>query len=87
MKNFNVDHFVGVFDARMTRIYRLIGVTPDVLGTAGEGRDQVSVGLWHYQGDAAPQVTARAGFTLAQSAEWFERSFGPSVAPDLALSA
>ncbi|MEL6416981.1 MAG: acyl-homoserine-lactone synthase, partial [Pseudomonadota bacterium] len=25
MKNFNVDHFVGVFDARMTRIYRLIG--------------------------------------------------------------
>ncbi|MEO1778525.1 MAG: acyl-homoserine-lactone synthase [Pseudomonadota bacterium] len=87
MKNFDVDHFVGVFDPRMTRIYRLIGVTPEVLGSTGEGRAQISVGLWHYQGEAAPQVTARAGVSLAQSADWFARSFGPQKTTPMALSA
>lgn len=87
MQNFNIEHFVGVFDARMVRIYRMIGVTPEVLGRAGEGRDEISVGLWHYQGDAAPQVTSRAGVTMAQSAAWFEHSFGGQNAQTLALTA
>lgn len=87
MQNFDVDHFVGVFDARMTRIYRMIGVTPEVLGSAGTGRDQISVGLWHYQGEAAHQVTTRAGVTMKQSADWFARSFGGPVHMPLALSA
>ena len=29
--------FLGVFDPRMERIYRLLGVNPDVIGTSGEG--------------------------------------------------
>lgn len=87
MQNFGVDHFVGVFDARMTRIYRMIGVTPDVLGSVGTGRDEISVGLWHYQSEAAAQVTSRAGVTMAQSAAWFARSFGEKHTPQLALSA
>ena len=33
-------HFVGVFDARMVRIYRPLGVAPDILGAEGEGRDR-----------------------------------------------
>ena len=87
MRNFNVDHFVGVFDPRMTRIYRLIGVTPEVLGSTGTGREQISVGLWHYQGGAAAQVTARAGVTMTQSAEWFARSFGQHTHAPVSLSA
>ena len=87
MRNFNVDHFVGVFDPRMTRIYRLIGVTPEVLGSTGTGRDQISVGLWHYQGGAAAQVTARAGVSMTQSAEWFARSFGQHTHAPVSLSA
>ena len=87
MRNFNIDHFVGVFDPRMTRIYRLIGVTPEVLGSTGTGRDQISVGLWHYQGGAAAQVTARAGVTMTQSAEWFARSFGQQTHTPVSLSA
>ena len=87
MKNFDVDHFVGVFDPRMTRIYRLIGVTPEVLGSTGEGRAQISVGLWHYQGDAAPLGTARAGVSRAQAADWLSRSFGPQKTTPMALSA
>ena len=87
MRNFNIDHFVGVFDPRMTRIYRLIGVTPEVLGSTGTGREQISVGLWHYQGGAAAQVTARAGVTMTQSAEWFARSFGQQTHTPVSLSA
>ena len=87
MRNFNVDHFVGVFDPRMTRIYRMIGVTPEVLGSTGTGREEISVGLWHYQGEAAAQVTARAGVSMAQSAAWFARSFGQQKSTAMALSA
>jgi N-acyl-L-homoserine lactone synthetase len=52
MQGFGVQHFVGVFDARMVRIYRMIGSSPEVLGSQGEGRDKVSVGLWGFSSAA-----------------------------------
>lgn len=76
MQNFDIHHFVGVFDARMVRIYRMIGSSPDVLGTSGEGRDKISVGLWHFEPDAQARVARRAGVSLAVSRLWFERAFG-----------
>ena len=42
MEGFGVEHVVGVFDARMVRIYRRIGSSPEVLGRDGEGRAQIS---------------------------------------------
>ena len=47
MRGFGVTQCVGVFDARMVRIYRHIGASPDVLGSSGTGRDKISVGLWN----------------------------------------
>ena len=79
MRGFSIDHFVGVFDQRMTRIYRLIGSSPDVLGSAGEGRDKISVGLWSYDPESRDKVLARAGLTSQQSEDWFEGSFGRTV--------
>lgn len=61
MKGFGVEHYVGVFDARMVRIYRRIGASPDVLGSAGEGRERISVGLWEFSADAQARVAASAG--------------------------
>mmetsp|Transcript_24008 Transcript_24008/g.44068 ORF Transcript_24008/g.44068 Transcript_24008/m.44068 type:complete len:212 (-) Transcript_24008:787-1422(-) len=78
MQNFNVEHFVGVFDARMVRIYRMIGASPDVLGSAGEGRDKISIGLWHFAESDAAQVAARAGVSQHLSRQWFDRAFGTS---------
>lgn len=43
---FGLKHAVGVFDARMVRIYRALGWSPEILGSSGEGRARVSVGLW-----------------------------------------
>ncbi|MEO0401082.1 MAG: acyl-homoserine-lactone synthase [Pseudomonadota bacterium] len=87
MQNFGVEHFVGVFDARMVRIYRMIGSSPEVLGSAGTGRDQISVGLWHFDPSAASKVAERAGVPLDRSRQWFDRAFGTDARLDLARTA
>lgn len=87
MQNFGVEHFVGVFDARMVRIYRMIGASPEVLGSTGSGRDQISVGLWHFDDQDAAQVAERAGVSQHLSRQWFERAFGAKNHLQLAYSA
>lgn len=84
MSGFGVKHFVGVFDARMVRIYRMIGSSPDVLGSQGTGRDQISVGLWEFTPEAQAKIAKRAGISLELSRLWFERAFGATSAPKLA---
>lgn len=76
MQQFGVAHYVGVFDARMVRIYRRIGSCPEVLGSEGEGREAISVGLWEFSAEAQAQVAQTAGITPDLSRRWFERSFG-----------
>lgn len=76
MTGFGIRHFVGVFDARMERIYRAIGSSPEVIGTEGEGRARLSVGLWDFSPEAQARVAARAGIAPAQSRAWFEAAFG-----------
>lgn len=76
MRGFDVSHFVGVFDARMVRIYRMIGSSPDVLGSEGAGRDQISVGLWAYDPADRARVLQRAGVSSELSEHWFARAFG-----------
>ena len=78
MRGFSLTHFVGVFDARMVRIYRMIGSSPTVLGSSGAGRDKISVGLWEYAPAARARVLQRAGISSALSEHWFARAFGHS---------
>ncbi|SFB17936.1 acyl homoserine lactone synthase [Poseidonocella pacifica] len=75
MDRFALRHFVGVFDARMIRIYSRIGAKPTVLGTIGEGRDAISVGLWEFSAEAKELVAKRAGLNLGLSDHWFRQSF------------
>ncbi|WP_299043678.1 acyl-homoserine-lactone synthase [uncultured Tateyamaria sp.] len=84
MQNFGVEHFVGVFDARMVRIYRMIGSSPDVLGSTGTGRDRISVGLWHFDDTAAARVAERAGVPMERSRQWFDHAFGTASRRELA---
>lgn len=79
MRHFGVAHFAGVFDARMVRIYRMIGSSPEVLGSQGEGLDRISVGLWEFTEEARRQVSRRANVSPQLSELWFRRSFGMSV--------
>ncbi len=87
MRGFDIRHFVGVFDARMVRIYRIIGSSPEILGSAGQGRDRISVGLWHYCEAAQAQVAQRAGISPEQSRFWFDQAFGSRMPVVLQQSA
>ncbi|MAC76728.1 MAG: autoinducer synthase [Rhodobacteraceae bacterium] len=87
MRGFGIRHFVGVFDNRMTRIYRAIGSSPEVLGSQGEGRDQISVGLWDFTPEAQTKVAVRARISPEISKRWFDRDFGGTVRPMFAKSA
>lgn len=68
--------YVGVFDPRMERIYSLYGVDPQVIGTAGEGRAQIGVGLWEMRGEEAwRRILGRLGIDRETSLRWVRQSF------------
>ena len=83
---FHLTDAVGVFDARMTRIYRRLGWEPTILGTSGDGRDAISVGLWNYDPALRPNLLQRAGLSSELSRLWFDQAFGDLHAP-LAMTA
>lgn len=87
MTGFGVRHFVGVFDARMVRIYRAIGSSPEILGSEGQGRDKISVGLWEFTNQARARVALRACVSPELSRLWFNRAFGGEITGRMALSA
>ena len=76
MRGFNLTHLLGVFDARMVRIYKMIGASPEVLGSDGEGKDKISVGFWPYREIDRLRVQRRAGISAEVSKAWLNRSFG-----------
>lgn len=65
---------IGVFDARMVRIYSRIGWAPMILGSAGQGREAISAGLWAFSENRADALCARAAIPRAMSRMWFHRS-------------
>lgn len=80
MRAYSLTHLLGVFDARMIRIYNMIGAAPEVLGSSGAGRDRISVGLWAYRASDRERVLRRAGLSSEISEAWFARSFGHPIA-------
>ncbi|WP_106745207.1 acyl-homoserine-lactone synthase [Yoonia maritima] len=79
MRAFSLTHLLGVFDPRMVRIYSMIGASPEVLGSSGEGRDKISVGLWAYRPEDRVRVLRRAEVSSDVSELWFDLSFGRSI--------
>jgi acyl homoserine lactone synthase len=73
---FGLSRAVGVFDARMVRIYRLLGWEPSVLGTSGKGAEATSLGLWEFSEEIRRKMAVKAGVPPEISALWFDRAFG-----------
>jgi len=71
---FGLTFSVGVFDARMVRIYSRLGWPPSVLGSRGTGREAISVGLWAFSEARAKALCEKAGLPRAMSRLWFHRS-------------
>lgn len=72
---FGLDQALGVFDARMPRIYGRLGHSPDIIGSSGEGRDAISVGLWNITEEAQAEISRRSGIPVSLVASWFDGSF------------
>lgn len=67
---------VGVFDARMVRIYRLLGWQPTVLGTEGKGPDAISLGIWEFSEEVRRRMARKSGISPEVAQLWFNRAFG-----------
>ena len=83
LRGFGLDHFVGVFDARMIRVYRMLGGSPDILGMSGPGPDAIGVGLWEFSEAAHNKLLRRAGMTAQMSQGWFDAAFDHRPALEL----
>lgn len=81
---FGIDQCVGVFDARMVRIYGRIGFSPDVIGTTGDGRDAIAVGIWTFSDEARRAISSRSGIPAALAEKWFDASFAAPVTDQVA---
>lgn len=77
----DLDFLIGVFDARMVRIYQRLGWSPSVLGTVGEGREAISSGLWHISEAVATKLAEKAGIPRAQSRLWFHMAMEARETP------
>jgi acyl homoserine lactone synthase len=84
MERFCLTHLLAVFDARMVRVYRRMGTSPEVLGSSGSGRDMIAVGLWErggYDEEDRIRVREKAGLVVVPAAEG--REVSPEVAAHL----
>jgi acyl homoserine lactone synthase len=69
---------VGIFDARMVRIYRLLGWPPEIVGRQGAGRDEIGCGLWQFSDAIRHDMALRAGLSVEISRHWFRQALGPA---------
>jgi acyl homoserine lactone synthase len=77
-KQFHLAHAVGVFDTRMIRVYAALGWRPEVLGTDGQGRGAISVGLWDFKAAPFARLYKNAKVDPASVALWFDNGFDAS---------
>lgn len=74
-RKFQLAHAVGVFDARMIRIYRALGWPPKVLGTSSTGKAAISVGIWDFDKAPMARLTARAKVDATAPHLWLKCAF------------
>ncbi|QDY68407.1 acyl-homoserine-lactone synthase [Qingshengfaniella alkalisoli] len=70
---FDLTFAVGVFDARMMRIYQRLSWPPMVMATSGEGRDAISVGFWSFSDDVINRLSLKSGIARAVSRYWAQQ--------------
>jgi len=72
--SFGLRQAAGVFDARMVRIYSLLGWPPEIVASRGSGADRISLGLWTFSAAIHAALAARAGISADLVRHWFLRS-------------
>ena len=73
---FGLENAVGVFDARMVRVYSGIGWVPTVIGCRGEGREKICAGLWGFTDEIEAKIAEKSGLDRDLATAWFGAAFG-----------
>ena len=71
-------HSLGVFDRPMVRVYRRLGWSPEILGSA----DGISAGLWTLSHEVADAFCAKLGIAPSEARGWLDAAFGDLVTAD-----
>jgi acyl homoserine lactone synthase len=79
---FGLEQALGVIYSKTVPLYRRIGSEPAVIGSRGEGRERISVGLWEISEARRAEISRRSGIPVSVIARWFDASFEPRVAED-----
>jgi acyl homoserine lactone synthase len=81
---FGLEQALGVVYSKTIPLYHRIGSVPDVIGSGGEGRDRISVGLWPVSVEARDTISRKSGIPVAVIEGWFDASFPVQVPERLA---
>jgi len=76
---FHLKHAVGVFDPRVSRLYRSLNCCPEVIGSSGLGRNKIQVGLWHLSEEMRVGLCDETGITPELSSLWLKQAFDAPV--------
>lgn len=79
---FHLSHAVGVFDPRITRIsriYRALGWSPEIIDQSRLGREKIQVGLWEFSPVIRRLLCRKLGISLELSLLWVDRAFGRKI--------
>lgn len=74
MQEFCIDHFVGVFDTRMIKIYGRLGACPTIVGQSSDETDTIAVGLWEFDDTAFKGLCKKGRLDPDQLAAYFDAS-------------
>ena len=77
---FGLEQALGVIYSKTVPLYRRVGSEPTVIGSRGEGRERISVGLWEISEARRAEISRRSGIPVSVIARWFDASFEPQVA-------
>ena len=80
MKECCIDHFIGVFDGRMERIYGAIGAAPTVLGRQPTSNGTIGVGLWEFDCVRYQRLLTKANLS-SLDLDWYYESSDFSATP------
>ena len=84
MNEYCIEHFIGVFDEKMERVYNRIGAIPTILGKQSTEQGAIGVGLWEFDPQNFQALCQRAGYTKGELDWYFDGSElyvtpGPSI--------
>ncbi len=72
---FGLDQAIGVIYTRTHAIYRRIGWVPEIIGTDGDDREAISIGVWDISTEARDELCRKSGISADDMAYWFDASF------------